>query len=73
VGNPADRAGGGREVEVAAISDGEVTGTGTASHWAITDGSSVLIAAGALSASQAVTDGNTFTLAAFKIGIPDPA
>lgn len=74
VGSPADRTGGGREVEVAAITDGEVTGTNTATHWAITDTvNSRLLATGALSASQAVTDGNTFTLAAFKIGIPDPA
>jgi hypothetical protein len=74
VGAPADRTGGGREVEVAAITDGEVTATDTATHWAITDTvNSRLLATGALSASQAVTDGNTFTLAAFKIGIPDPA
>jgi len=74
VGAPADRTGGGREVEVAAITDGEVTGTDTATHWAITDTvNSRLLATGALSASQAVTDGNVFTLAAFKIGIPDPA
>ena len=74
VGAPADRTGGGREVEVAAITDGEVTDTDTATHWAITDTvNSRLLATGALSASQAVTDGNTFTLAAFKIGIPDPA
>lgn len=74
VGAPADRTGGGRDVEVAAITDGEVTATDTATHWAITDTvNSRLLATGALSASQAVTDGNTFTLAAFKIGIPDPA
>jgi hypothetical protein len=74
VGAPADRTGGGREVEVAAITDGEVTATDTATHWAITDTvNSRLLATGALSASQAVTDGNVFTLAAFKIGIPDPA
>ncbi len=32
IGAPADRSGGGREVTVAAISDGSVTGTGTATH-----------------------------------------
>lgn len=74
VGAPADRSGGGREVEVAAITDGSVTATGTATHWAITDTSnSRLLATGSLSSSQAVTSGNTFTLSAFKIGIPDPA
>lgn len=73
VGSPADRAGGGREVTAASITDGSVTGTGTAAFYAITDGTSVLIATGALTASQAVTSGNSFTLSAFTIGIPDPA
>lgn len=74
VGAPADRSPNGRKVTVAAITDGVVTGTGTATHWAITDtGNSRLLATGALSASQAVTNGNTFTLAAFDIGIPDAA
>jgi hypothetical protein len=73
VGSPADRGAGGREVTAAAISDGSVTGTGTAAFYAITDGSSVLIATGSLTASQAVTSGNTFTLGSFTIGIPDPA
>lgn len=70
---PSDRAGGGREVVISAITDGTVTDTGTATHWAITNGSDTLVATGALSASQAVTDGNTFTLTSFAIGIPDPA
>lgn len=74
VGAPGDRSPSGRKVTVAAITDGTVTGTNTATHWAITDtGNSRLLAAGALSASQAVTSGNTFTLAAFDVGIPDPA
>lgn len=74
VGAPADRTPNGRKVTVAAITDGTVTGTGTATHWAITDTvNSRLLATGALSASQAVTSGNTFTLAAFDIGIPDAA
>lgn len=71
---PADRTGGGRKVTISAITDGTVTGTGTASHYAVTDDTnSRLLATGALSASQAVTSGNTFTLGAFDIGIPDPA
>ena len=73
VGSPADRSGGGREVTAASITDGSVTGTGTAAFYAITDGSSVLIATGALTASQAVTSGNSFTLSSFTVGIPDPA
>jgi len=74
IGAPADRGGGGREVTVAEITDGAVTGTDTATHWAISDhGSTDLLATGAISVPQGVTDGNTFELAAFTIGIPDPA
>lgn len=74
VGSPAARGGGGRKVTVSAITDGTVSATDTATHWALVDtGNSRLLAAGALSASQAVTNGNTFTLAAFDIGIPGPA
>jgi len=74
VGAPGDRTPSGRKVTVAAITDGTVTGTGTASHWAVVDTvNSRLLATGALSASQAVTSGNPFTLAAFDIGIPDAA
>ena len=73
IGAPQDRAGGGREVVVTAITDGSVTGTGTATHYAIVDTiNSRLLAAGSLSASQAVTTGNTFTLSSVSIGIPDP-
>lgn len=70
---PADKAGGGREVVIPAITDGSVTGTGTATHWALTNGVDTLVATGALSASQGVTSGNTFTLTSFAIGIPDPS
>ena len=71
---PSDRSGGGREVIVAAISDGSVTGNGTATHYAIVDTSNNrLLATGSLSASQVVASGNTFTLGSFTIGIPDPA
>lgn len=72
VGAPEDGASNGRRVIVSAITDGEVTATATATHWALVDGSR-LLAANTLAASQAVTDGNVFTLAAFDIGIPDPA
>ena len=61
----------GRRVIVPAITDGSVTNTGTATHWALTDGSAVLLATGALSSSQAVTSGNTFTLDAISITIRD--
>lgn len=71
---PSDKSGGGREVVVAAISDGSITGTGSATHYAIVDTSnSRLLATSSLSSSQSVTSGNSFTLASFTIGIPDPA
>lgn len=72
IGAPADRTPNGRKVTVAAITDGTVSGSGTVTHWAISDtGNSRLLAAGALSASQVVSSGNTFTTAAFDIGLPD--
>lgn len=72
VGSPGDRTGGGRKVTVAAITNGTVSGTGTATHWAIVDVSeSRLLATGSLASSQSVTSGNSFSLAAFDIGIPD--
>jgi len=74
ISTPGDRSGGGREVTASAITDGTVSGTGTATHFAIVDTSnSRLLATGSLSSSQAVTSGNTFTLASFTIGIPDPS
>lgn len=63
----------GRRVVVPAITAGSVTGTGTATHWALTNGVDTLIATGALSASQAVTSGNTFTLDAISITVRDAA
>ena len=74
IGVPSDRNGGGREVTAAAISDGSVTGDGTATHYAIVDTvNSRLLATGSLTASQVVSSGNTFSLGSFTIGIPDPA
>jgi hypothetical protein len=75
IGAPAARSGGGRQVTIAAITDGAVTATGTATHYAIVDTSATyggprLLATGSLSASQAVTSGNTFTLSSAVIGIP---
>ena len=74
VGSPEARSPSGRKVVVPQITDGSVTGTGTAAYWALTDpGNSRLLAAGSLSSSQGVTNGNTFTLTSFDIGIPGPA
>jgi hypothetical protein len=72
-GITADGATDGRRVIIPAITAGSVTGTGTATHWALTDGTANVIASGALTASQAVTSGNTFTLDAISITIRDAA
>jgi hypothetical protein len=74
VSAPAAGSPSGRAVTISAITDGVVSASGTAAYWSLLDTSnSRLLAAGALSASQSVTIGHTFTLAAFTIGIPDPA
>jgi len=74
VSAPADASPNGRKVTLAAITGASVTGTGTATHYAIVDTSnSRLLATGSLSASQAVTSGNTLSLTASDIRIPDPA
>lgn len=73
ISSPSDRTGGGRKVTASAITGGSVTATGTATHYAVLNTStSTLLATGSLTASQAVTSGNTFTLSSFDIGIPDP-
>lgn len=62
----------GRKLTTVAVTDGTVTASGTASHWAIvTSGSTRLEAANSLASSQAVTSGNTFTLGAFDIRLPN--
>lgn len=74
IGTPTNAVPTGRKVVVAAITDGTVTGTDTATWVALTDDSaSLLLCAQALNATQAVTSGNTFTLTEFDITIPDPA
>jgi hypothetical protein len=62
----------GRKVTSMVITDGAVTANGTASHWAIvTSGSSRLDYANSLSATQVVTSGNTFSLTAADIRLPN--
>lgn len=75
VGSPQNGDTSGRKVTIPAISDGSVSGTGTASHWALSKPTvtTELLAAQTLSASQAVTSGNTFSLGAIDIEFPDPA
>jgi hypothetical protein len=59
----------GRRIVVPAVTDGSATATGTATHYAIVDGST-LLAANALSNSLAVASGNTFTTTTFDITLP---
>jgi len=74
IGAPADGTPNGRAVTASAVTSGTVSATGTASHFAIVDTvNSRLLATGSLSATQAVTSGNTFTLTSFTVRIPDPA
>lgn len=70
---PQDKSPNGRELQIDAISDGSVSVTGTASHWALvkTTATERLLATGDLASTQSVTNGNTFTLTAFTIGVPD--
>jgi len=70
---PTDKAGGGRESVISAITDGVVDASGTATHWAIVKASATsrLLATGALDQSQGVILGNVFTLTEFAVGVPD--
>ena len=73
-GAPQDGDTSGRKTTCAAISDGSVTGSGVASFYAITDTvNSRLLCTGSLTTPQSVVSGNTFTVAAFDVEIPDPA
>ena len=62
----------GRKVTISAITAGSILADGTARGYAIVyDSASIVMASGSLSASQAVTNGNPFTLTAIDIEIPD--
>ena len=74
VGSPTNGDSSGRKVVISAITDGDITTTGTATHWALVATTATeLLATTSLSSSQSVTTGNTFTLAAIDITIPDPS
>ena len=72
VGSPADGDTSGRKVTISAITDGSVTADGTASHWALSEGTTELKAAESLTSTQSVTNGNDFSLGAIDIEFPDP-
>lgn len=62
----------GRKLTTVVVTDGVVTATGTATHFSIvTNGSSRLEYANSLASSQGVTNGNTFTLTAADIRLPN--
>ena len=70
-GVPSDHSVNGRFVASNAITDGTIVTTGTAGWWAAIDSTNNrLHAHQSLSATQAVTSGNTFTLSSFTIRIP---
>lgn len=73
VGSPTNKSGGGREVSCPAVSGGTVQNSGTATHLALIDTvNSRLLQTKTLSASQAVTAGNTWsTTAETKVGAPN--
>lgn len=64
----------GRKITCDAITDGTVDATATAGYFALTDNSeSKLLVVQALQSPQSVTNGNTFSLTAWDIEIPDPS
>lgn len=69
-GSPAAGTPTGRKVSSTNITDGTIVTTGTASWWAAINGTTALHAHNGLSAAQAVTAGNSFSLAPFDITIP---
>lgn len=61
----------GRKLTTAAVTDGSVTGNGTAARWAIVDSvNSRLLLDNDLSSSQVVASGNIFSLPGFDFRIP---
>ena len=60
----------GRKVTTAQKSGVDVDASGTATHVAICDGTNLLVVT--TCTSQALTEGNTVTIPAFKISVSDP-
>ena len=75
---PSTAAASGVEIIFPTIAAGTVTDTAVAGYWAITNGGSggdsdAVLASGALTATQAITSGNTFSLDAVAVSILDAA
>jgi hypothetical protein len=68
---PVDRTPNGRKLTTVAVTSGNVTGTGSATRWAIVDSvNSRLLIDNDLASSQSVTAGNVFSIPAFDFGQP---
>jgi hypothetical protein len=70
VGTPANGDSNGRKVVVAQFTV-EATGSNDGTHWAITDDSAELLAAGPTSLTVPMTTGVEYTFAAFDLNAPD--
>jgi len=72
IGAPEARLPNGREVTIAAITEGAVvTATGDSAFWALADETRLLVSA-ELNGIKHLTVGTEFTTSAFSIGIPAP-
>lgn len=73
IGAPAAGSPDGRQVTIAAFTDGSVTAGGTAATYALVDtANSRILASNVLSATQVVSAGNTFSLPAYTVRLPAP-
>ena len=69
---PADGTPNGRKVSSVAITDGSITATGTATHYAVVDSiNSRLLAHNTLATPKLFTSGNQFGMPPFDITFPD--
>jgi hypothetical protein len=59
----------GYAVTIPAIADGQLTGKGTVSHWAVTSGSELLMTY-KLAEPESVKSGNKFELPSFEVRFP---
>jgi len=61
----------GRKVTIPAVSSDGVETSGTATHWALSDNASVLVATGSITPNVALSDTGTYSFTATDIEIPD--
>jgi hypothetical protein len=70
-GAPTDRTPNGRKIVLGATTGGTATANGTATHWALTNGSNLLVATGALSPTLTIVSGASVSTSTLDIGIAD--